>query len=106
YEHAKARNAKIYCELVGYGMSGDGHHITAPPEDGRGAAMAMKLTLKDAGISHDQVQYINAHGTSTSLGDMAETSPLKTIYRQHAKKLAISSTKSQMGHLLGASGGV
>jgi 3-oxoacyl-[acyl-carrier-protein] synthase II len=106
YEHAKKRGAKIYCELIGYGMSGDGHHITAPPEDGRGAAMAMKLTLKDAGISHDEVQYINAHGTSTSLGDMAETCAVKTIYGEHARKLAISSTKSQMGHLLGASGGV
>jgi 3-oxoacyl-[acyl-carrier-protein] synthase II len=106
YEHAKKRGAKIYAELIGYGMSGDGHHITAPPEDGRGAAMAMKLALKDAKLAPQDIEYINAHGTSTPLGDMAETSALKTIYGQHAYKLTISSTKSQMGHLLGASGGV
>ncbi|MDB5321092.1 MAG: fabF, partial [Phycisphaerales bacterium] len=106
YEHAKKRGAKIYAELIGYGMSGDGHHITAPPEDGRGAAMAMKLALQDAKLAPEDIEYINAHGTSTPLGDMAETSALKTIYGPHAKKLAISSTKSQMGHLLGASGGV
>ena len=106
YEHAKARGAKIYAELAGYGMSADAHHITAPAEDGAGAAMAMKLALRDAKINGDQVQYINAHGTSTPLGDLAETKAVKSTFGEHAWKLAISSTKSQLGHLLGASGGV
>jgi 3-oxoacyl-[acyl-carrier-protein] synthase II len=106
YEQAKKRGAKIYCELVGYGMSGDGHHITAPPEDGYGAAKAMELAIKDAAVSPDVIDYINAHGTSTPLGDVAETKAVKAVLKDHARKVAISSTKSQMGHLLGASGGV
>jgi 3-oxoacyl-[acyl-carrier-protein] synthase II len=106
YERAKVRGAKIYCELIGYGMSGDAYHITAPHEDGRGAAMAMKCALRDAGLSADKIDYINAHGTSTPLGDLAETRAIKSTFGPQAHKVAISSTKSQLGHLLGASGGV
>jgi 3-oxoacyl-[acyl-carrier-protein] synthase II len=106
YEHAKKRGANIYAELVGYGMSADGHHITAPHENGMGAAKAMQFALKDAGVNPDVVDYINAHGTSTQLGDLAETKAVHTTFGPHAKKLMLSSTKSQLGHLLGASGGV
>ena len=104
YEHAKNRNAHIYAEVIGYGMSSDAYHMTAPPEDGRGAALAMKNALKDAGISIDSIDYINAHGTSTPLGDIAETMAIKSIFKD--KIPAISSTKSMIGHTLGAAGAI
>lgn len=106
YEHAKARGAKIYAEIVGFGMSGDAYHMTSPPADGAGAALAMVNALADAGVSPEVVGYINAHGTSTPAGDKAETNAVKGVFGEHAYKLKVGSTKSMTGHLLGAAGAI
>jgi len=106
YEHAKARGAKIYCEVAGYGMSGDAHHMTLPAEGGEGAQRCMKIALKNADLAPKDIGYINAHGTSTPAGDLAETEAVKAVFGSHAKDVLVSSTKSMTGHLLGAAGGI
>src|SRR5438270_4327330 len=106
YDHAKKRGARIYAELVGYGMSGDAYHITQPEENGKGASMAMNYALREAKLAPEFVDYINAHGTSTPLGDLAETKAIKSTFGDHAYELAVSSTKSMMGHTFGAAGAI
>ena len=106
YEHAKSRGAKIYGEIVGFGMSADAHHITSPPEGGQGAALSMQNALNDAKLDHSLIDYVNAHGTSTPAGDIAETDAIKTVFKDSANDIVVSSTKSMTGHLLGAAGAI
>tara|TARA_Y100001970_G_scaffold180262_1_gene219466 strand:- start:9150 stop:10388 length:1239 start_codon:yes stop_codon:yes gene_type:complete len=106
YEHAKKRGANIYAEIIGFGMSADAHHITAPPENGNGAIKSMQNAINDANITHNDIDYINAHGTSTPSGDIAETLAIKSTFKEHTKNLIVSSTKSMTGHLLGAAGAI
>jgi len=106
YDHAMARGARIYAEVCGYGLSSDAYHIAAPPEDGEGGVRAMKMALEDSGLVPGDIDYVNAHGTSTPLNDKCETLALKTVFKEHAGKLAVSSTKSMTGHMLGAAGGI
>jgi 3-oxoacyl-[acyl-carrier-protein] synthase II len=105
-EHAQERGARIYAEVVGFGMSGDGYHMTSPPPDGNGAVRCMQAALEDAGVSYRDVDYINAHGTSTPLNDLYETRAIKEIFKEKAKSIPVSSTKSMTGHLLGGAGGI